>query len=153
MGADFRILVAIDLQNGTDELLAEAERYARALNAVVDIIHVAPPDPAFVGYTKTDQFEQHTRDDKARGFRSEHERTQTIAAKLQSNGLRLGHALTVQGPILETILDHARKLDSNLLMLGSHHHNALYRLWYGDAAVDAAKQAPCSLLVVPVETR
>jgi nucleotide-binding universal stress UspA family protein len=113
------------------------------VSSIVDIVHVAVPDPAFVGYTKTDQFEQRARDDKAREFRSEHEKTQTIAAELQSKGVRLGQALTMQGPILETILDHARKLDSNLLMLGSHQHSALYRLWYGDTATDAAKQVPC----------
>ena len=39
-----RILVAIDLKAGTERLLAEAQRYGQALNAIIDIIHVAEPD-------------------------------------------------------------------------------------------------------------
>ena len=72
-------------------------------------------------------------------------------AQLRSNGVRVDRALTVQGPILETILEHARKLDSNLLILGSHQHNALYRFWFGETAVEATKKAPCALLIIPVE--
>src|SRR5271166_2106177 len=53
MSDTFRIVVAVDLKAGTDRLLAEAQRYGRALNAVVDIIHVAAPDPDFVGYIKS----------------------------------------------------------------------------------------------------
>jgi nucleotide-binding universal stress UspA family protein len=60
--------------------------------------------------------------------------------------------LTVQGPPLEKILEEVRKLGSDLLILGSHQHGAVYRLWYGDIAVDAAKQPPCALLVVPIVT-
>ncbi len=90
------------------------------------------------------------RDSHAKALRSEHEQTQAVAATLRSNGVRVDQALTVQGPTLETILAHVRRLDSDLLMLGSHHHNALYRLWYGDTAAEAVKQAPCALLVVPV---
>jgi len=49
---DYRILVAIDLKAGTDQLLAEAQRYGRALDATVDVVHVSEPDPGFVGYIK-----------------------------------------------------------------------------------------------------
>ena len=157
MSDDFRILVAVDLKTGTDQLLTEVRRYGRAFNAIVDVIHVAPPDPDFVGYLKIDQVDKPTqedliRDEVAKGLRTQHDQVLAIGANLQAGGVRLRQALAVQGPILGTILDHARKLDSNLLMLGSHHHSALYRLWYGDMAADAAKQPHCALLVVPVQT-
>ena len=156
MSNEFRILVAVDLKTGTDQLLAEAQRYGHALNATVDVIHVAEPDPDFVGYIKSDHVEKPTqedliRDGKANDLRSEHQQTQTIGATLRTRGVRVDQALTVQGPVLGTILDYAHKLNSNLLMLGSHQHSTLYRLWHGDTAADAAKRAPCALLVVPVE--
>jgi nucleotide-binding universal stress UspA family protein len=156
MSNDFRILVAIDLEAGTDQLLAEAQRYAHALKAVVDVIHVAQQDPDFVGYLKSNRIERPTqedliRDDKAKVLRSEHQQTEAIGARLRANGVRVRQTLVVQGPILGTILEHVRRLDSDLLMMGSHQHSALYRLWYGDTAAGAAKRAPCALLVVPVE--
>jgi nucleotide-binding universal stress UspA family protein len=155
MSNDFRIVVAIDLNAGTNRLLAEAQRYGLALNAVVDIIHVAPPDPDFVGYMKSGDPAEKTqdnliRDSQAKALRHEHQQTQDLAAALRAKGVRVERALTVQGPTLTTILDETRKLGADLLVLGSHHHSALHRLWFGDIAVDATKQAPCSLLVIPL---
>jgi nucleotide-binding universal stress UspA family protein len=156
MNNDYRILVAIDLKPGTDRLLAEVQRYGQALNASVDIIHVAAPDPAFIGYMKSPDPGVHENQDTmirethAKDLVTEHQQTQTFAAELRANGVRVNQALTVQGPTMETILAHVQKQGSNLLMLGSHHHNALYRLWYGDTATEAVKQAKCALLVVPM---
>lgn len=155
MSADYRILVAIDLKPGTDRLLAEAQRYGQALKAIVDIIHVAEPDPAFVGYIKAPHKEEQSTVDldrilKARELRAEHQRTQAFKESLRNEGVRVGHALTIQGPTLATILSQARKLRSDLVVLGSHQHGALYRLFYGDIAKEAVEKAPCALLVVPV---
>jgi nucleotide-binding universal stress UspA family protein len=69
---------------------------------------------------------------------------------MRASGIRVEQVLTVQGPPLETLLEEARKLRTDLLILGSHQHSALYRIWYGDVAVDAAKKTPCALLVVPI---
>ena len=182
MSNAFRILVAIDLKPGTDRLLAEAQRYAKALDAIVNIVHIADPvpdivrytkgaqevtdyedpDPDFVSYVKDEQETKtgvhevtdynHTfRDDQAKEFRLEHQQVHALAEKIRASGIRVDQALTVQGPTLEKLLKEASKLDTDLLILGSHHHGALYRLWYGDVAIDATKQAPCALLVVPIQ--
>jgi nucleotide-binding universal stress UspA family protein len=153
--AEYRILVALDLKEGVERLLAEVERYAVALKASVDIIHVAEPDPDFVGYIKAKSGEEQRildppRETAAHHLREEHRRTQEIGATLRAKGLPLGQALTVQGQILPTILREAARLKSDLVIVGSHQHGALYRLWYGDVAKDAIGQMPCSLLVVPV---
>jgi nucleotide-binding universal stress UspA family protein len=150
MSNAYRILVAIDLKSGTDRLLAEAQRYAQALDAIVNIIHVADPDPDFVPYIKGAGYEQTKRDNRAKEFRLEHQQVHAFAEKMRSTGIQVDQALTVQGSTLEAILKEARKLCTDLLILGSHHHGTLYRLWYGDVAIDAAKEAPCALLVVPI---
>ena len=154
MSDNYRILVAIDLKAGTERLLAEAQRYAQAFDATVDIIHVAAPDPDFIGYIKSAPEEQDRFDVErkyhAKKLRLEHQQTQAFSAKLRAAGVRVDQALTAQGPTLATILEEADKLGTNLLIVGSHHHGALFRLWYGDVATDAVKQARCALLVVPV---
>jgi nucleotide-binding universal stress UspA family protein len=155
MSGVFHIVVAIDLKAGTERLLAEAQRYALALNAVVDIIHVAPPEPDFVGYMKSRDPAEKTQDNliresEANALRSEHRQTQDFAAMLRANGVRVERALTAQGPTLATILDEAKKLGADLLVLGSHHHGTFHRLWFGDLAADATQRLPCSLLVVPL---
>ena len=152
---DFRIVVAIDLDAGTERLLKETQRYALALDAVVDLIHIAAPDPDFVGYIKSGDPAEKTqdnqiRDSEAKVLRSEHQHTQALGAELRGRGVRVERALTAQGPTLATILDETRKLGANLLIMGSHHHHALHRLWFGDIVLAAARQAPCSLLLVPI---
>jgi nucleotide-binding universal stress UspA family protein len=155
MSTDFRIVVAIDLKAGTDRLLAETRRYGQALNAVVNIVHVASPEPDFVGYMKSGERGEATQDNQireseAKALRGEHAQTQAFGEALRASGVRVDRALTLQGPILETILDETRKLGADLLILGSHHHSAIHRLWFGDIAVDAAKEPPCALLMIPV---
>jgi nucleotide-binding universal stress UspA family protein len=150
---DFRIVVAVDLKEGTDRLLAAAERYGRAFNAIVNIVHVTAPDPYFVGYVKepgvTGKQDEVIRDSRAEQLRVAHQQTQELGASLRAKRIRVD-ALTVQGPTLATILDETRKLEADLLILGSHHHNAIHRIWYGETTVEAVKQPPCALLVVPM---
>lgn len=154
MNNDYRILVAIDLEAGSDRLLAEALRYGQAFNATIDIIHVAEPDPDFVGYLKrpvpgNESQEDLIRETHAATLRTQHQQTQAFAATLRTSGIRVDQALAVQGPTLETILALVSKLGSDLLILASHHHSALYRFWYGDTLAKVAHQTPCSLLIIP----
>jgi nucleotide-binding universal stress UspA family protein len=156
MAKDYRILVAIDLEVGTDRLLAEAQRYAQAFNAVVDVIHVADPD-VFIGYIKAEDPAEQGRFDSerqphAQALHSEHRQTQAFGEMLRVNGVRVDRALTVQGPTVETIVEEVHKVGADLLIVGSHHHGALYRLWHGDTATGVAKQPPCALLVVPISS-
>jgi nucleotide-binding universal stress UspA family protein len=104
----------------------------------VYIIHVTDPDP-FVGYIKaSDPADQNLfdaqRQPRAKELRTEHQQTQAIGAALRAKGVRVDQALTVQGPVLATVVEQAGKLDIDLLIMGSHHYGALYRLWHGDVA-------------------
>jgi nucleotide-binding universal stress UspA family protein len=153
MSGDFRLLVAVDF-NGMDRVLMEVERHARPHDALVTLVHVAQPDPEFVGYLKSydPSVQMQTdvkRTPKAETLRREHQQIQAIGETLRNKGPRVGDAITVQGPVLASILDQARKLDVDLLIMGSHQHGALYRLVHGDTAAEAVMQAPCAILVVP----
>ena len=154
MKKEYRILLAVDLRAGTERLVAEAERFGRALDAVVDILHIVPPDPDFVGYIKAPPGQEQRevdieRDLIARDRVNERCDTEDVGASLRAKGIRVGQVLMLQDAVIDAVLAEVGKLQSDLLMLGGHHHGALYRMWYGDTAVDAVKQAPCAVLVVP----
>jgi hypothetical protein len=70
-------------------------RYTKALGAVVDIVHVAPPNPDFIGYQVGPN---HVRENVARRLRTEHRDTQKYGAELAADGIAVDHSLTVQGP-------------------------------------------------------
>ncbi len=154
MTNDFRILAAIDLQVGMDRVLMEVERHARAHDALVTLVHVAQPDPEFVGYLKSSGSDAQLQTDvkripKAEALRTERQHIQAIGETLRDKGLRVDDAITVQGSVLASILEMSRKLDADLLIMGSHQHGAFYRLVHGDTAAEAVTQAPCPVLVVP----
>jgi nucleotide-binding universal stress UspA family protein len=158
VAGDYRILVAIDLKIGMDRLLAEAQRFAQAFNAIVDMIHIVEPDPTFVGYIKAVGAEEQylvdpAREPHAEALREERLETQFYGDKLRAIGVRVGRTLTVQGPTLSVIVEEAQKLHTDLLILGSHHHGALYRFWYGDTATAVAAQPPCALLLIPIHNQ
>ncbi len=149
----FRILLALDLENGTDRLLAEARRYARALDASVDVVHIAAPDPDIAGDRRA--LKERTaldsgREAKARHLRSEHQQVQAFGAALRQAGVRVDNILAIQGTFPEALFEQVDRSKCDLLILGSHRHGALHRFWYGDAAASAVKQMPCALLVVPI---
>ncbi|MGE5159694.1 MAG: universal stress protein [Gemmatimonas sp.] len=150
---DYRILLAVDFSL-EQRLRAEVERFARALAATVDVLHVAMPDPEFIGYIKAERREDQASVDggrpaKARELHSDHDRTLAFAEALRSSGVNIDRVLTVQGEVVGTIFDHVVKRDIDLLMLGSHHHSAFYRLLHQDVAVEAVHKMPCAVLVVP----
>jgi len=157
MSGDYRVLLAIDLSSGTSRLLDEAQRFGQALNAIVDIIHVAEPDPDFVGYLKRPVADSRSQEDMIRSSHAEalsieHQQAQAFAATLRTNGVRVDQTLTVQGPTLETILSHARKFGTDLIVLGSHRRSTFHRLWYGNTVGTVTEHAPCAVLVIPVES-
>jgi nucleotide-binding universal stress UspA family protein len=153
MSDGFRILVAVDFGE-MDRVLVEVERQARAHDAIITLIHVAQPDPEFIGYLKSDgqaaQMQTDVkREPKAGELRTEHIKTHAIGEVLRGKRLRVDDAITVQGSVLESILEMSHKLGADMLIMGSHHHGALYRLMHGDTAAEAVAQARCPVLVVP----
>ena len=153
MSKEYRILLAIDFSL-EKRLRVEVERLARALNAAVDVLHVSMPDPEFIGYIKAEQGENQEVVDggrlaKAHELRNDHDRTLAFGEALRSAGIKIDRVLTVQGEVVSTILDHVVKWEIDLLMLGSDHHGAFYRLTHTDVAVEAVHKMPCAVLVLP----
>ena len=51
-----KLLVAVDLSESTEKVVKKAEEIASAISAKVWILHVAAPDPDFVGYEPGPQY-------------------------------------------------------------------------------------------------
>src|SRR4051812_20598922 len=88
-----RILVALDLSDATESILAVARRAAKASNGSIILLHVADPDPDFVGYEVGPQV---VRDQVAHGFRDQHRALHTLAEELRREGIETT-ALLIQG--------------------------------------------------------
>ena len=139
------ILVAVDFSNVSKGLLDQAARLAQAFQAKLWLIHVAPPDPAFVGYEAGPQF---IRDQVAAHLQKEHSQLQDQAELLRGQALEVT-PLLIQGQTIQTILNEAQRLQADLIILGSHGHGALHRALVGSVAEGVLRKAPCPVMIVP----
>ena len=144
-----KLLVAIDLSDNTDTVVEKARDIATALAARVWLLHVADPEPAFVGYDVGPQYE---RDAVAEKFRKEHTAIQAIAGAWRAGGLD-ATALLVQGTTVETILKEAADLQADMIIAGSHGKGAMRRLLVGSVSEGLLQHTKCPILIVPTHAR
>jgi nucleotide-binding universal stress UspA family protein len=141
------ILAAIDFSDITPTVIDKAAEIANCFACKLWIIHIAAPDPDFVGYGTGPQCE---RDWKAKTLRKEHRYIQDKALELEQNGIDVT-PLLVQGATVETILQEATKLKADMIVLGSHGHGAVYRTLVGSVSEGLIHKASCPVLIVPAK--
>lgn len=140
------IMAPIDFSDVTDEVIQVAAQFAKTFAAKLWIVHVAAPDPDFVGY---DVGPQHVREWRADTLRKEHKIIQNKKKELEEDGIDV-EALLIQGAIIVAILNEAKKLKADLIVVGSHGHGALIKLLMGSVCEGLIKKAPCPILIIPV---
>jgi nucleotide-binding universal stress UspA family protein len=110
------------------------------------LLHVAAPEPDFIGY---EVGPPSVRDAVAGTLRQAHRRVQELAAQSASAGLRVT-PLTVQGMTGDRILDHARRLQADMIAIASHGHGAVHELLAGSLLHELLRGAAVPVVVVPV---
>lgn len=143
MGA---ILVPVDFSSVTPALVTHAAELAAALGHKVWLLHVAPPEPDFVGYGVGPQ---PVREHAADHLREEHRQLQALAERLKNEGVEV-ESLLVQGPVAQEVLEQAERLKAAMIVLGSHGRGALYQAVLGSVSADIVRHARCPVLVVPI---
>lgn len=139
------ILVPIDFSEVQQNLVSVAGKLAKPLNAKLWLIHVAAPDPDFVGFSVGPEY---VREQRADILRQEHQDIQAIAAELKAASID-AEALLVQGPTTDTILEIAAKVSADLIVIGSHGRGALFRAFVGSVSEQVLKDSKVPVLVVP----
>ena len=142
-----KILVAVDLSAATPRIVQVTERIARGMSGEAWLLHVAEPEPDLVGF---DAGPEVVRDQIAKEFRDEHKQIQQHADTLREAGIE-ATALLVRGPIVDTVLDQAKRLEADLIIVGSHGFGALYDLLVGSESRGILKKTEIPVLVVPIK--
>ena len=141
------IMVAVDFDDRSQVLLDYASSLAGKFDAQLWIVHIAAPEPHFVGYEVGPEY---IRNIRAEDLRDEHRFLQKMAARIRDKGCK-AEALLIQGPTVQTLLDELNKLDADLLVVGSNQHGFLYRAFAEDTAVELQKQCKVPILSVPLK--
>ena len=139
------VLAAVDFSEVTADVIDRAALIAKSLGCQLWLVHVAEPDPDFVGW---EPGPPGVRDQVARHLREEHRQLQAFASEQRDAGIDTT-ALLVQGPTVAMILAEARKLEADLIVVGSHGRGAMYRLLLGSTSEGVLHKAPVPVLIVP----
>lgn len=141
------ILVTIDFEEKSILLLKKAIELAEKFRSKVWVVHVAAPNPDYVGYEVGPQY---VRDDRAEDLRKEHKMIAEYTTKLKEKGIE-AEGLLVQGATEETILKESARLNIDLLIIGHHKHGFLHRT-FGYSPVSAIiEKSVVPVLLVPLD--
>jgi nucleotide-binding universal stress UspA family protein len=141
-----RLLVPLDLSSATERVLATAIKLSRAMHADVFLLHVAAPEPDFVGYGAGSPA---VRDQIAHEHREEHRQLQAHALALRDLGVDCT-ALLIQGPTADAILKEAQRLEADLIVMATHGHGAMFDLLVGSISQAVLRQGKVPVVMVPV---
>ena len=139
------ILVAVDFSEVTSRMLEAVLRVPHREEMKVVVLHVAEPDPEFVGW---DAGPGVVRNQVAREFRRERQDVEAMTAKLREDGVD-AIGLVVQGPTVSTVLQEGERVGADLLVVGSHGRGAAYDLAVGSISAGIIRKARVPVLVIP----
>ena len=139
------IVAAIDFSEMTPTVVERAAEIARSFGSQLWLLHIAAPEPEFVGYGTGPQSK---RDWRAKTLREEHRYLQGQARELSQSGIKVT-ALLLQGETVATILREAAKLKAEMIVVGSHGHGALHKAILGSVSEGIIQKASCPVLIVP----
>ena len=140
-----KVLAALDLARTTPDVLREARIWARRLSAELFLIHVAEPDPDFIGYGAGPES---VRLAVAHKFTRAHQRLEALSVELRKEGLD-ATALLLQGATAETILREAERLSADVVLMGTRARGAVRELFVGSVSKEVLRQSTRPVLLIP----
>lgn len=141
------ILVSIDFSDNEKDLINKALEMASAFQAKIWLLHVASPEPEFVGFGVGPQY---IRDSRAHELRKEHRKLSEYSEGIQLKNVE-SEGLLIQGATIDMILEEADKLNIDMIIIGRHDHSLMYKLFFGSVTSGVIKKSPIPIYVVPLD--
>lgn len=140
-----RILCPVDLSDPSRRALDHAVAIARWYGASITVLRVIPQIVPVVSYAG----ELHYTAPMITPSDLESVRNATATFAAHEAGGPPMEVLAVEGDIPWEILEHARRLDAGLIVMGTHGRRGFDRLMLGSVTERVLRGAPCPVLTVP----
>ena len=141
-----RFLVPVDLSEATPFVIAVARRAAQTSGSSVVLLHVAEPNPAFVGYEAGPGV---VREQVAHEYHEQHQVLHSHGETLRADGIETT-ALLIQGQTAQCILKEAKRLGADLIIMGTHGRGAMFDLIVGSVSHAVIRDTFIPVLLVPL---
>ena len=140
------IMVALDFEENSRTLLNKAKEIGEKFNAKIWILHVAAPQPEFIGYETGPQY---VRDFRAIDLKREHKLLQQYSNLMKADGLD-SEGLLISGESVSTIVEKAKSLNIDMVIIGHHHHGLIYKAFVGGTDTKILNRIEVPVLIVPL---
>lgn len=142
------IVALVDLTDASTKVLNYAQTLASALGSQVVLLHVVPYELPIAAYGA--EIPPIPIDPSPATMRENQARLDELLHSFTQSGIS-ATALQSKGPVADTLLAECSRLHPDLVIMGSHHHSALYNLFLGSTTADVLKRAPFPVFVVPCD--
>ena len=142
-----RILVPVDFSTATDRILEVTANMAKAVDAGVTLLNVAPREPDIFGAQLTRKVVTEPVPDDVR---ERYDQLLACAKRLQDASLDV-KPLLVRGDRVRAVMREVEREDADLVILGSHGRGALYRRLMGSVSEGVMREAKCPVLIIPTK--
>jgi nucleotide-binding universal stress UspA family protein len=142
------ILVAIDFSETTPDIIATAIMLSDTHNAKFWVVYADDSAPYMYSPESGDEPGPVTFDTQSTDVGDG-------LAKIRAQ-LSIAHVaaefILLEGPAAENVLEKAREIEADLIVMGAQRHGRFYRMLFGDTGDQLTRNAPCPVLVVPHKT-
>ena len=142
------IVALVDFSDVTPRVIEQTQKMAKAFDAQVVVLHVVPKEPVVLGIGVAAPVVLAIPSEEA--IQADYARLTGIRDALAQSGVSATVQQLREGDA-DRLLEESARLHADLLVLGSHHHGALYNWFIGSYTSDVLKSAHCPVLVVPPE--
>jgi len=139
------IVTLVDFSDVAFKLLKQAHDFALAFDSQVILLHVVPQEPVVVGFGVAPTIMSAPSEDLVA---ADTEKLKQMEDSLSKFGVKVT-SRQLQGSTIDGVLDECKRLNADLIIVGSHSHGALYQLFVGSITADVLKRTECPVLVVP----
>lgn len=144
-----RILVPTDFSNFSSPALTYGCAIAARFNAELHLLHVVP-DPAML-VPEAAAFSVESMDAQSEVMRIDSMKSlEKLPVDGWSNEKPIVRAVRV-GPAFMEIIDYAREMDIDLIVIGTHGRSGLMHVLMGSVAERIVRKSPCPVLTVKPE--
>lgn len=141
------ILVAINVANNAERLLAKAEEIAKAFDSKIWILHVSEPDPD--DYLGLEAGPQYAQDKRVENRKKDAALVKRLADSLAEKNIA-AEGLLLKGSTTKMIKKEVRELNVDLVIAGHHRRNFFYQMFVGNIEQDLMQDLNVPVLLVPV---
>jgi nucleotide-binding universal stress UspA family protein len=149
MTAIARILVPVDFSAHSDRAIEYAISMGKHFGAIVELFHVVE-DPFEAGGWGSEMYMADLDGIRAHALKEARTRIERCRLAVQAGDVPTTTAVQL-GHVANTIVEHAKAVHADLIVMGTHGRTGLAHFIIGSVAERVVRLAPCPVLTVGLE--